>query len=271
MSLDDIRRQIESAATGAEADELAWAHWREWMAAGQVEAGRAVLAGVLARDAPPSGLRARVLYADGLLAFRQGDQAASRARNEAALEMAQEVRDSEAESLALVGLSRIALRDGRYRDVVELASKARSLVTDAAAQSVPLHMEAAGTRLLGDYERAQDLYEERVALARSVGDDALATSELHNLMHVALHRGDVERAESLHAEWRSAVAGSQNPYDLAMRALDEAALVVAHGDAERARPLLDEAERTLADAGIALDPDDAFELQSLREALPRGD
>lgn len=250
-------------------EEEAWAGWREYLGKGDTAGGRAFLAEVLDRDGPPSHHRALVLYADGLFAFRQGEMDVSRARNETALAMARELGDGEAEAYALVGLSRVALRAGDYADVVALAERARELVRDDRDASVaPLHMQAAGTRLLGRYEEARTLYEESLELNRTRNDARMTAAELHNLVHVALHLGDVGEAERRLEEWRALVASSEDPYDRAMQRLNEAALSIAHGTPERARSLLDEAEERLAAAGIVLDPDDASELLRLR-ALTR--
>ena len=246
----------------------AWAGWREYLGRGDIAGGRAFLAEVIDREAPPSRERALVLYADGVLAFRQGDTEASRVRSEAALAMAQELHDDEAEAYALVGLSRVALRNGDFAGVVRLAERAHALARDDPdASAAPLHMHAAGTRLLGRYDDARALYEESLALNRSRGDARLTAMELHNLTHVELHRGDVAAAERRFDEWRSIVGASEDPYDGAMWSLNSAALALARGEPERAKALLDEAEMRLAAAGIVLDPDDAFELQHLRGAV----
>ena len=246
-------------------EEEAWAGRREYLGKGDISGGRAFLAEVLDRDGTPSHHRALVLYADGLLAFRQGEMDVSRARNETALAMARELGDGEAEAYALVGLSRVALRAGDYADVVALAERARELVRDDRDASVaPLHMQAAGTRLLGRYEEARTLYEESLELNRVRGDARMTAAELHNLAHVALRLGDVDEAEERLEEWRALVALSEDPYDLAMQRLNEAALLIARGSPECAGPLLAEAEERLAAAGIVLDPDDASELQHLR-------
>jgi ATP/maltotriose-dependent transcriptional regulator MalT len=91
--------------------------------------------------------------------------------------------------------------------------------------------------------------------------------ELHNLAHVALHQGEVDAAERRFEEWRRLTADSDAPYDRAMAALNEAAVAAAHGERQRARNRLDRAEEILADAGISLDPDDAFEARHLRGIL----
>jgi hypothetical protein len=130
--------------------ELAANVWRLWLLSGEVADGRRLLSAALDVGAGrPSRARALALYGDGLLAFRQGAQAESQARNEAALEVARAVGDREAEALALVGLSRVAFRDGDYPHVRSLAAQARELARnlDASAGVAPLHMLAAGTRL----------------------------------------------------------------------------------------------------------------------------
>jgi len=268
----EVRREVEALVAAGDfdaAEELMAANWRLWLTSGDVEGGRALLAIVLDRDTTGATRgRALALYADGLLAFRQGDRDGSLARNEEALEVARAACDVGAESLALVGLSRVAFRDGRYGDVVALARDARTLAGgDPDAQVWPLHMEAAGTRLSGDYGGARVLYRQSIDLNRSLGDRDLETMELHNLAHVELHRGDVAAAEQLLAGWRERTAGSEAPYDRAMAALNQAALAAAHGELRRAAGRLARAESRLAEAGIVLDPDDAFEVEQLRSHL----
>jgi tetratricopeptide (TPR) repeat protein len=242
---------------------------REAQLAGDVEGARRLLTDVLDKAGPePSRVRALALYADGLCAFRQGAQEQSRQRNEAALEAARAVGDPELESLALVGLSRVAFRDGDYDRVRSLAEEARSLARDLdeAAGVAPLHMLAAGTRLAGDYDRAAELYEESLQVNRRLGDSRMVGVELHNLGHVELHRDNVDTAERHFAE-RAGVSNLDDPYEAAMTHLNQAALSFARGDRVRAAELLPQAQRTLDTAGIVLDPDDAFEVEWLARHL----
>jgi tetratricopeptide (TPR) repeat protein len=211
--------------------------------------------------------RARALYADGLAAFREGDQRTSKTKNEAALELARESGDLEAEALALVGLSRVALREGDYAGVCTLASRARERVEgeSRALDAGPLHMLAAGTRLMGRYDAARDLYAESLELNREMRNDYGIGMELHNLGFVELHRGNPSEAEHLFNE--AATLSGDAPYDLAMGDLERGALAAVQGDRSTAAELLATAEKRLRDAGIVLDPDDAFELAWVRDAL----
>ena len=272
MDRDEAQAEVERAVARGDfsaAETVVAENWRAWSTVGDIDGGRSLFASVLDRAAAvPTRDRALALYGDGVMAFRQGDQAASLARNEEALDVARVIGDAGAESLALVGLSRVAFRDGRFADVVELAREARVLAGgDPRGEVWPMHMQAAGTRLSGDYDAARDLYVECLELNRSLGNDGVEAMELHNLAHVELHRGDVAAAEGFLALWRERKANSSDPYDRAMWALNEAALAAAHGERHRAAARLDLAERRLAGAGIVLDPDDAFELEYLRAQL----
>lgn len=264
-----IEAEVRAAAErgdGEAACRLAADNWREWFMSGDVEGGRRMLATALGADGPPSQARATALYADGLFAFRAGDQAGSKARNDAALETAQTIGDKEAECLALVGLSRVALRDGDYGRVCTLAAEARTLAPTPDAEVMPLHLLAAGTRLTGALDTAADLYAESIEFNRRRGDTFRADMECHNLGHVEIRRGNIDAAKRNFAACR-AVRNSENPYDRAMTDLNDAALALVGDDRDNARELLSRAEQTLQEAGIVLDPDDQSEVDWLRGQL----
>jgi tetratricopeptide (TPR) repeat protein len=251
------------------AAELAAGVWRLWLVSGDASGGRQLLAAALdVGEGKPSRARAVALYGDGALAFRAGAQSESLERNEAALETARAVGDREAESLALVGLSRVAFRDGDYARVQSLAAEARELTRDldAVAGVAPLHLLAAGTRLAGDHDEAVELYTESLELNRRLGDSRMVGVELHNIGHVELHRGNVDAAERCFAECAD-VRNHDDPYEAAMTHLNHAALAFSRGDPERAAELLRAMQSTLDGAEIVLDPDDAFEVDRLRERI----
>ena len=114
----EAARFLSSNGTGEAAAELAAGVWRLWLLSGDVAGGRQMLAAALDIGRhQPSHARALALYGDGLLAFRAGAQAESENRNTQALEEVRAVGDRDAEALALVGLSRVALRNGDYPGV----------------------------------------------------------------------------------------------------------------------------------------------------------
>jgi tetratricopeptide (TPR) repeat protein len=167
-------RALVEAGDPASALELVGRAWRIWFSRGELDEGSAVAATALAApgaEAVPIW-RVRALYADGVFAFRAGDQLRSLARNDEALRVARETDDVRGECDALTGLARVALRDGRYGDVVALARQAREragAVSDAEAEASPLHLHAAGVRLQQDYPAARELYLESLDLNATLG------------------------------------------------------------------------------------------------------
>lgn len=251
--------------------ETAAATWREWSARGEFAAGRAAMEAALddARAEAPTPARVRVLYAAGVLAFRQGDQDGSRRHNEEALELACTLADVRGECDALTGLARVALRDGEYGLVVELAARARELARaegDRSAEAGPLHLQAAGVRLIGDYDEARALYLESLELNTELGNDAWQAMELHNLGWVELHRGDVDAAAERFAA-RDAKATGKDAYGDAWRELNRAGLALARGEHDAARKHFDAGKTALEALGAALDPDDGFEYEWLERGL----
>ena len=240
---------------------------REWMESVLVASGADV----------PSAARAKALCGAGMLAFKQGDQEASRARNEEALRMARAADDWRAQMLALVGLARVALREGDIAAVRDNAERARTMardMRDREGESRPLHMLAAAARLVGDLERARQLYDESLALARELKDDGMVAVELLNLGHVERSVGSHERSEEFFQESLrlSLARGTMSLVPQCLVGLGCTA--AAAGDLSRAARLLGAGEARLQDTGATLDPDDQLEfdraVKLAREGLDRG-
>jgi len=260
-------RALAEAGDGPGALALVARVWREvWFTPGDVDGGAAAAAAAL--DAPGADQasvdRARVLYADHLFAFRAADHERARVRAEECLRVAREARDLRGECDGLTGLARVAFRDGDYDHVVELAREGRAkaqAVGDRAAEAGPLHLEAAGTRLGGDQAAARELYTRSLELARELGNEGTVANELHNLGWVELHLGNLEAAGGRFREYEQAAnAAHHRPW----LELDRAGIAAARGDLDEARARLAAGERLIAEAGLAQDPDDQYELDWLR-------
>ena len=260
------------AGDAASALELVGRAWRIWFTRAELEEGSAAVA--IALGAPgATGIpvwRARALYADGLFAFRSGDQVRSLARNEEALRIARETDDARGECDALTGLARLALRDGRYDDVVTLAVQGRErarATRDREAEASPLHLQAAGVRLQGDYATARELYSESLELNAALGNAAWVAMELDCLGWVELHLGDVDAAAVRFGERDVRICA--DPYAIAWSNVTRAAVAVARGELHEAERQLATGKQTLEELGAELDPDDKFELDWVSEQLAR--
>jgi len=245
---------------------LGAAVWRFWMVRGYLAEGREWLERALSMPGvgEPTRVRTQALYGAGLLAFRQGDQEASRAFNEEALESARDARDRRGEANALVGLARVALRDGDHESVRVHAEEAIALsrrLEEPGAVSAPLHLLAAGTRQAGDHPRARALYEESLALSRELGDERMIAMELLNLAAVEKHLGNLSRAESL---LKDSIPQSRTLGDdgLTVACLVVMAGVRAEGaDPGRGARLLGAVDALVEASGHVLDPDDQAEYE----------
>jgi tetratricopeptide (TPR) repeat protein len=264
-------RRFAEIGDAASALELISRTWRIWLSRGELDQGSSLVAAALAT---PRGSAAapiwemRALYADGLFAFRAGDQERSRASNEKALRIARETGDVRGECEAMTGLARVALRDGLYREVVALASQARERAIaghDLEAEAPPLHLLAAGTRLERNYLAARGLYLESLRLNTELGKTAWVAMELHNLGWVELHLGNVTEAAARFHE-RDAATGP-DAYGEAWTALNWSAIAAARGDVAEAQQRFATGARALERLGMRLDPDDASELEWLREQV----
>jgi tetratricopeptide (TPR) repeat protein len=265
-------REFAQAREAASALELVGRSWRIWFSVGELDDGSAVAAAALAApgaEAVPVW-RARALYADGVFAFRSGDQQRSLARNEEALRIARETEDVQGECDGLTGLARVALRDGRYDDVVRLARQGRERAQtagDREAEAAPLHLEAAGVRLQNEYSVARELYRESLDLNAALGSTAWVAMEQHNLGWVELHLGNIDEAEARFRE-RDAHVGT-DAYGDAWSNLNWAAIALARGNTDEAKRRFTAGTEALEELEAALDPDDQSELDWLREQLVR--
>jgi hypothetical protein len=263
-------REFADLGDRASALELVGRTWRIWFSRAELAEGSAVVAAALAI---PGGSalpvwEVRALYADGLFAFRAGDQARSSASNKNALEIARQTGDVQGECDALTGLARVALREGRYEEVIALAKQAReraAVAGDREAGAPPLHLQAAGVRLQRDYPGARELYLESLRLNSELGKTDWVVMELHNLGWVELHLGNVQAATARFHERDAASAA--DTYGEAWTELNWSAVAAMQGDVAEAQRRFAVGAHALERLGVALDPDDLSELEWLREQV----
>jgi len=269
-ALADAVRAFARVGDAASALELAARTWRTWLSHGELDAGSSAMAAAL--TAPGAETvpvwRARTLYADGLFAFRSGDRRRSWERNQEALTFARTTNDARGECDALTGLARIALRDGEYGEVIELAMQARERARaagDREAEASPLHLQAAGVRLQGQFHAARELYMESLDLDNALGNAARLPTEQHNLGWVELHLGNIDAAERRFRE-RDTHAGA-DAYGDAWSDINWSAVASARGQWEEAKRRFALGMHGLESLRIALDPDDQSEVDWLSSRL----
>jgi hypothetical protein len=197
-----------------------------------------------------------------LLAFRQADTDGARRLNEEALIVSRVAGDRRGEVDAIVGLARVALRNGESARVCALAEESLALartLPDQYAIATPLHLLAAGTRQAGDVARARVLYSESLALNRRRCDSPFVAMELMNTAFLELHAGNPRQAV---ANLREVLAISQSeniPDFVPICLIGFAGVAAVSGAAPRAATLLGALHTALARSASVLDPDDQQE------------
>jgi tetratricopeptide (TPR) repeat protein len=216
-----------------------------------------------------SAIRARALYDAGLLAFRQRDQAKSRALNDESLRVAREIGDETEAATALIGLSRIALRAHEYKTVYALAQEAaevREKLGDQSGRISAMHMVAAAARMEGNDARAQQIYEATLKNYRAQGEKRRAAGELFNLGYVYLHQNDVTKALEHFRDALQDYRALQDKAGISYCLTGFAAVAAVKKERVRAAQLYGAASAMLERLHITLDPDDQLDWDRYSEA-----
>jgi tetratricopeptide (TPR) repeat protein len=266
---DELNAALEDLIERGEPDAALAAEWtlvQFWMRKGHVEEGRRYLERLLTSGDPPANLRAAGLAAAGVLAFRQGDDAAGPLLEESA-KLARSSGDDAALALALGGLSRVALRTGDTARTRELALQVLELVSGEGSEYSPRHMLAAAARGEGDYSRAEELYGETLAIARRLNQPAAEAAELLNLGYVALHVGNTELAIERFRRSLEIAVVLDDDYLLPYCVMGAASSALVRGNRAEAAVLLAAAKAAFDRTGAAIDPGSAEEYEEASAEL----
>jgi hypothetical protein len=201
-------------------------------------------------------------------AFRHGDTDAVTAMAQAQLDRSRAVGDPAAHVEALYALARVALREGHLERSAGLADQALAVAVtsgDGRLEERPRHVLAAVARLSGDYVRARDLYVESIERNLALGNEDHVHSEYHNLALTELHLGNLGRAREMFLESQERVFRSGLEEFVPYLGLAGAAFAVADKDMTLAARLIGFTEHAFTAIAQVPDPDDARELDELRE------
>jgi tetratricopeptide (TPR) repeat protein len=159
---------------------------------------RGWLAQALGAAEPPSAAhRANGLYWDGVLALSQGFFDAAQAQLQAALATARETREASVEAAAMAALGRRAV----LVDAPDAAELCQAAVATALRADDPilladaLLVEAGACERAADWERADTLAGDALALYRTAGDPYGAATALAEQGWYAMVHGRLEESE----------------------------------------------------------------------------
>ena len=181
----------------------------------------------------PSAVRARALFASGVLAASQRDSKASLPLYREALEIHRALEDRRGMAVVLNALAVL------HRNLGDLA-KAREIFEECAAIGEALEDEPVRARALsnaasilaeqGDYDGAVERLDEALELFRRRGDSAAVAWTLRHQGDFARDRHDIGLAEALYLESLSAFMGLGDPWTAGGVMTDLGTLAIASGN-----------------------------------------
>jgi predicted ATPase len=205
---DNFRAALEWLTESGNAEwglRLGAALFRFWETREYLAEGRDRLEKILKLGgaAAPTKLRARVLFAAGVLAGEQGDYGSANALIEECLKIARESEDKRGIAVSLNALA-VHARDrgdiGASRALFQESLLLWRELDDPLAVARSLSNLANVVKLQSDYAHARSLYEECLTIFRELGDRAGVAWSLNYQGDVARDQGDGTAARSLYQE-----------------------------------------------------------------------
>ena len=225
-------------------------------------------------DEAPDQDRLRLLTGAGTMAWRQGDFAQAIHHHEAALALAREIGDREAEAFALNNLGVQASELGDFVEARKRYEACIAMARDAGAAHLAilgLHNLAQVQRVQHDSAAALQSMEEVVALARELGMDRPLPSILAGLGLAATDVGDFNRGIAMLHESLSLAAAKGNQGNVIDAIECVARLAAVTGQTEQSCRLYGAGEALREALGFPVSPKDLSYVEpiiaGLRERL----
>ncbi len=174
--------------------------WLFWLLRGYLREAQQWLTRTLAELPEPTSVRAKVLWATGIISGRLGDSSRATSLLEESLHMWRILGDKKgiASTLSSIGVG--ALSHGDYEQAMIHFEEGFPLlleVGDTQGAAVALSSLGVIHFYRGNHEQARSLCEESLALCRDVGDVRGIAATLVNLAMMSLERGNYEHAKKL--------------------------------------------------------------------------
>lgn len=253
-----------------EAYELSANVWRLWVLQHKEKEGRVFLSIVLGKNIfPEIRYCALTLYGDGLLAYRLGETPASRECNNKALTIADKINDTEAQGLALLGLSRVEFSDGNFGQSYEFAVRSLELLNQLGpsySQGV-LNFAGQSALAIGNLHEAETFFHQSLELNRQLGDETMFTVDLHNLGHAEVRLGKLDEAEMHFDECKSLSNDPDDTFGLAMNLFNKATIAYGRNDIAKARLLVVQSREIINKNNIELPIEDETALNELEKLV----
>jgi predicted ATPase len=254
---DNLRAALDSSAASGDDEtalRLGGALGWFWYAHGHALEGCARLTDLLARtENAPEDLRARSMYALGVLLDQRGEPARASEFVERSLAVFRERGEQQRVARALNSLGSIRRGLGDLeaaRSLLEESIGVRRALGDEAGTAGALSNLGIVAFEQGDLDEAEARFTETLALDRAHGNEWGAAIALDNLAGVALERSDYDRAGELIRDTLTAAERLADRELIAFGFEKAAVLAAAEGNAARAGRLAGAADGLRESAGF---------------------
>jgi predicted ATPase len=231
---------------------------RFWSLRGHMAEGRRWLTDAMQRAGGlPKAVLAKAYYAAGYSALGQGDYVQAKPFFEESLVLAREGADVRLEAASLQQLGFLVMARGAYVEDAEeragqLAERSLELartVGDKVTASGALNILADRATTRGHDTEAMQLFEEGLALRRELGDKRLIANSLLNLGRTELSRGQYARATQLLEEGLGLARELRDTWSMSVALTNLARIQLFDGAPDQAQSLFLEALKLAKDRG----------------------
>lgn len=268
VEYDNLRSALSWTLGGADpvlGARLAGALSEFWYYEGPIFDGEKwIKEAIVWRDQLPPNVLAKILNGAGIIAFARGDPVEGKRWNGEALEIARGNLDKYNWAWALFWLSAHATTNpAEYEEGVALCEKAIALYQEIDYKSglAWTHNQIGElTRLLQDYTRARESYEQSLAICRETGNKRREAIALLNLSYVALYQNEIFQAEAYALEGLALLRELNLKYHSVIGMAMLAGPVAMQGNVLKAAKLLGASESNFEKMAVDLQAADQVEI-----------
>jgi predicted ATPase/tRNA A-37 threonylcarbamoyl transferase component Bud32 len=237
---------------------MAGALVRFWSTRGHMAEGRRWLTDAMERASElPAPVLAKAYYAAGYSALGQGDYVQAKPFFEESLRLAREAGDIRLEAASLQQLGFLVMARGEYVDDAEeragqLAEKSLELaraVGDKLTASGALNILADRASAGGRNTEAMELFQEGLTLRRELGDKRLVANSLLNLGRTELTRGQYARATELLEEGLALAREVRDTWSMSVALVNLGRVRLSEDETDEGQRLFTEALKLAKDRG----------------------
>jgi non-specific serine/threonine protein kinase len=223
------------------------------------------------QDEIPLEMRTKVYFTGADISFIQGDQDKERLYGRKALELAQESGDELMRAWALLSYSKsFSTSQDQVPEGIVHCKESLAIFRELKyipGITVTLNVLGELSRIAGNYEQAEEYYQQCLELSHQAGDKRRIAVTLACLASIAMHHGEYRQAEMLERESLEMEVELGTKYYIGLSLACLSGPVAMQGHPKHAAILLGASESVLDTMGAKLQPADQIEVDRYLAAI----